>query len=343
MLHFNASKIKSLAIHTVGNPSMDEPLILNQQLVELSENEHDIVLEMLMQGFSSHEKFGSEEAELTPVYQFCLAFLEREYPNADFNLKSQKIAEHLYGVMTHPKTNPGHLFIAHVVDTTIDGFNRDAMVFIKSEIEKTVIELKWNESDLALKYHSGIIPGQIEKGAMAYFNSNDELEFLLIEKSRAAINEWYWSEYFLEVKPVKNGYFKTKQAIEIAKGFIEQELPEITELQRTEAARIKQQAEKYFRTKDEFQIDGFSEALFHNKDLQDGFKTYANEFEDSSITEDFDISKEAAKKAKTTFKEVIKLDKNFHIYIHGNTDLIQQGYDDQKGMNYYKVYFSNQN
>jgi len=36
---------------------------------------------------------------------------------------------------------------------------------------------------------------------------------------------------------------------------------------------------------------------------------------------------------------VIKLDKNFHIYVHGNRDLIEKGFDEAKGKNYYKMYF----
>ena len=36
---------------------------------------------------------------------------------------------------------------------------------------------------------------------------------------------------------------------------------------------------------------------------------------------------------------ILKLDKNFHIYIHGNKDLIEKGFDDNKSLNYYKVYF----
>lgn len=33
---------------------------------------------------------------------------------------------------------------------------------------------------------------------------------------------------------------------------------------------------------------------------------------------------------KTTHKSVIKLDKNFHLYIHGSHELIEQG-EDEKG------------
>lgn len=39
-----------------------------------------------------------------------------------------------------------------------------------------------------------------------------------------------------------------------------------------------------------------------------------------------------------SIKRVIKLDKNFDIYIHGNSELIERG-EDNKGK-YYKVYYN---
>jgi len=41
-------------------------------------------------------------------------------------------------------------------------------------------------------------------------------------------------------------------------------------------------------------------------------------------------------------KSVVKLDKNFHIYVHGRHDYIERGYDEAKGMKYYKLYFTNE-
>jgi hypothetical protein len=49
------------------------------------------------------------------------------------------------------------------------------------------------------------------------------------------------------------------------------------------------------------------------------------------------FSESAVKKQARVFKSVIKLDKNFHIYVHGNRELIEQG-TDEKGK-YYKVYY----
>lgn len=56
---------------------------------------------------------------------------------------------------------------------------------------------------------------------------------------------------------------------------------------------------------------------------------------------DNDISPQAVKKQARIFKSVLKLDKNFHIYIHGNRELIQQG-TEKDGRKYYKIYFENE-
>lgn len=46
------------------------------------------------------------------------------------------------------------------------------------------------------------------------------------------------------------------------------------------------------------------------------------------------------KKQNRSFKSVIRLDKNFHIYIHGDRNLIEQG-EDKKGK-FYKIYYENE-
>nr|AMP55557.1 hypothetical protein [uncultured bacterium] len=49
------------------------------------------------------------------------------------------------------------------------------------------------------------------------------------------------------------------------------------------------------------------------------------------------MNESAVKKQARNYKSVIKLDKNFHIYVHGDRRLIEQG-EDEKGK-FYKVYY----
>ena len=47
----------------------------------------------------------------------------------------------------------------------------------------------------------------------------------------------------------------------------------------------------------------------------------------------------AAKKQQTKMKSVLKLDKNFHIYIHGDESRIRRGVDPETGMKFYQFYY----
>ena len=67
-------------------------------------------------------------------------------------------------------------------------------------------------------------------------------------------------------------------------------------------------------------------------------KNHEEEF-DVPLSGGFEISGQAVKKQNSSYKTVLKLDKNFHVYIHGDRQLIEQGFDESKGMKYYTLFF----
>ena len=67
-------------------------------------------------------------------------------------------------------------------------------------------------------------------------------------------------------------------------------------------------------------------------------KTY-KETSNRAFDDQFEISSHAVKRQARVFKSVLKLDKNFHIYIHGDRDRIEQGVDERTGRKYYKIYY----
>jgi hypothetical protein len=60
------------------------------------------------------------------------------------------------------------------------------------------------------------------------------------------------------------------------------------------------------------------------------------------LADSFEISAQAVKKQARVFKSVLKLDRNFHIYIHGSRELIEQGID-ENGRKFYKIYYEEEN
>ena len=66
-------------------------------------------------------------------------------------------------------------------------------------------------------------------------------------------------------------------------------------------------------------------------------QTYRQENE-VELADNFKISSQAVKKQSRIFKSVLKLDRNFDIYIHGDKNLIEKGIE-KDGRKYYKIYY----
>ena len=83
----------------------------------------------------------------------------------------------------------------------------------------------------------------------------------------------------------------------------------------------------------------------------DSFEAHKQEFQEKLGIEDtadngFFISKPVVKKAKRSFKNNIQLDTQMEIKILSSEaqaeGFLERGYDDEKGMKYYKIYFNNE-
>ena len=90
-------------------------------------------------------------------------------------------------------------------------------------------------------------------------------------------------------------------------------------------------------------MEEFTNEVMQAPELIDTFKDYKQQYEqefDITIADEFNISDNAVKKQARIFKSVIKLDKNFHIYVHGSRQNIQKGYDEDTGMHFYQLFYN---
>lgn len=92
-----------------------------------------------------------------------------------------------------------------------------------------------------------------------------------------------------------------------------------------------------------FNIDEFEKKVFYGTKLSENFQEYREKYQEENkfeLADGFDISNVALKKQSNIYQSVIKLDNNFHIYIHGDSDLIQNGIDKDTGMKYYRFLYN---
>jgi len=88
----------------------------------------------------------------------------------------------------------------------------------------------------------------------------------------------------------------------------------------------------------------FAKEVIIEPELAEAFVSYKEGYEEDKhlpTMERFQISQPAVEKnSQKFFRSVIKLDRNFHVYVHGNANHLERGYDEKKKMHYYKLYYN---
>ena len=126
------------------------------------------------------------------------------------------------------------------------------------------------------------------------------------------------------------------------KTFVTKELPQQFEVTKADQAELINESVKFFKGKEEFDFEDFGNEVLKQPEVIQSFNDFSNKYQqerDIEIADNFTISDAAVKKQSRAFKSVIKLDKNFHIYVHGNNQYIKKGYDEITGMHYYQLFF----
>ena len=89
-------------------------------------------------------------------------------------------------------------------------------------------------------------------------------------------------------------------------------------------------------------VDTFAEQVFETPELVSDFKQYKEAFQkerDIEIDDTFETASSAIKRRFAGTMTTIKLDRNFDINIHGGEQYIERGYDEERGMYYYQLFF----
>ena len=346
MTSYTEAVLSQLSIHKVGNIIADEPLTLSEQSVVITD---EVLSNLLMQYFlSPFEKtkeiynlsHSSGNLALNEVYHFAQNTFKH---NKKFHSNTQHIAKHLYKISSHPKIKTGELYVAYFTNLQHEGELYEAIGIFKSESKEPILTIRQDAGEFKIGYETEAINiKKLDKGCII-FNTDEEEGYKVAVSDQTNHNEaMYWIDDFLQLKVCNDNYNQTQTTLSVYKNFVTEKLDEAFEISKADKIDLLNRSIKYFKEKDSFDMNEFAIEVIGNEQGIELFKefknNYAEEF-DTSLPDSFAISDAAVKKQARVFKSVLKLDKNFHIYIHGNKDLIEKGYDETMKMNYYKVYF----
>jgi hypothetical protein len=345
---FDASnaRLKKLIIHRVGNKMLDDELLLASHTIELESKEIVQTLEKyFVSSFRDPVFFQFDHPTSLELNEVCSISSALFDSPRSFVKKSQELAKILYEYATHPKIKTGELYIGYFEGCSFRNEETEAIGIFKSETKENFLTLSQTENEFGINMLEGISLKKPEKGCLILNVEVDEgFRVLLIDGLGTSSDAQYWKDEFLKLKPVADNFYQTRNYLNLAKSFVTERLDEDFEVTKADQIDYLNRSLDYFKKNQQFNEKEFESEVFEHQSVIRSFKKFKDDFQDQNdlhIVSEFEISNPAVKKTAKVFKSVLKLDRNFHIYIHGDRDLIERGVDED-GRKYYKIYYSNE-
>lgn len=330
-----------IVVHRVGNKINQEALILSQEELQLDEEMKELLQDFFLKAFKSEEQFrfySDSYLVNNPVFSSVSEIFEDP---EKFLWESENIARHLYDITENPRVQSGELFVVYFEgDENSDGSKIDSIGIFKTENKNPFLKIFPKNESFEIDKDYGIGLSKLDKGCIVYNQFKETGYAVSVVDNNKNGDMYYWFEDFLKVQQRDDEYFHTQETLAVYKDFITKQLPQEFEVSKADQADFLNKSLTFFKEKEEFKYDDFVNEVLEDKNVIESFGNFKSDYESDmqvSISEDFAINTAAVKKNQRYFKSVIKLDKNFHIYIHGDRKKIETGQDENG--KYYRLYF----
>jgi hypothetical protein len=346
MVTFYEASIEEISVHRVGNKIQNEFYSLSDQPLKIDDEVLDgLLMQYFLLPFEKENEIyrfthSSKDLNLNELFHFCSGIFA---DNDKFHELGGQITKHLFDISNHPKIKSGEVYVVRFSDLQLEGESVNAIGIFKSETKEPYLKVNPAQGGFHLSYEENAINiHKLDKGCLIFDTEKSEGFKVMVIDQTNRTDAAYWKDEFLKLAIRNDSFNKTNNTLGVCKSFITNKIDEDFDISKADKIDLLNKSIKYFKEKDSFDIDEFAEEVIGNEKAIKSFKNFTNDYNnefDAGLDGSFEISNAAVKKQARVFKSILKLDKNFHIYIHGDKDLIEKGFDENKAMNFYKVYF----
>jgi hypothetical protein len=343
---FNAH-IDNLSIHRVGNKSRNEAIFLSENPYKLNDEIMPLLKEYFFKPFREKEEnyfqFAHDvDLEYNDMYNLATEVFNN--PSEVHNI-SKKITSHLFEQSNHPHIKNGEVYIAYLSNVSIDNNVVDAIGVFKSEIQTDFLQFEENGSSLEMILQQGINLNKLDKGCLIFnYKKEEGYKILTVDSNR--YDARYWLEHFLSVDAFQDENFMTKKYLKFCQDFAKDVVLPAEDKQ--QEVLFMNRAINHFAKNDAFEESAFLNEVMENPQFIPEFKNYkVDKGEKYSIEDvtDFPIANAAVTDVRKKLKNTIHLDTNVQIKLDFvNSDsaqkYVEKGWDEEKQMYYYLVYFN---
>lgn len=333
------SHIERICIHNVGNKSSDEGIHFSSGEAIFSNQIKSVLMHYFLNAFKSEEYYNlyhEGDLNLNEIYVYASMLFENPNKITDLSIS---IAKHLYNKSTHPQIKGGEFYLVYFKDCFVNDKKADAIGLFKSENKDTFLKIYPKNERFEIESEKGININKLDKGCLI-FNTEKENGYLvaIVDNTNKGAEAKYWTDDFLHVRLRKDSYNQTQNMLSLCKNFVAQLPTDNGKLEK--ATYINRSLDAL---KDEtVNVNTFAERVFERPELISEFRQYKDNYQrqlDVDIDDDFKTAPKAVNHRSTGNMTTIRLDNSFDINIHGGEQNIIRGYDEERGMYYYQLFF----
>lgn len=342
MLDFSDARIALLATHRVGNKSKKEANFISTELIEMDGVLEDVMFRFFVKPLKkAYDKYKfTHHADLShnELFQYCQAIFNDQ---SVLHEQSIHMLNHLYEQADHPNIKTGELYVAFFRDILYEDEMLNGIGIFKTEKRSKFLRINEQNQALKIEAHEGILAEKMDKGCII-LNTEEGDGYRIFSYDNNNYDTLYWSQRFLNVVQIADDHFHTKQYVDLCSAFSESVIAPLQD-QSKKIDFISRSAE-YFSNHEIFDVDEFTTELMPSSQARDQFEDWRTDFGLEEVQQ-FNISKAGYREAKKAFKGLIQLDTEIEIKIslknpEEKEQFIERGFDAEKGMNFYKVYFN---
>jgi hypothetical protein len=345
MIDISQVIIDNIVVHHIGARVEGQPVRYSKNVLRLQDEE--MVANVLIQYFftpfktEAYFNFSDPEEGISNVVGTLVRNVFDD-PTIFYDASLQ-LAERLHELSNHPKIKGGEFYVALFRNCVVDGEVVDALGIFKSENKDTFLKVYLKDQNFELGAQEGINIRKLDKGCII-FNTEREYGYkaVMIDNVNRGNEAHFWKDDFLGLQPREDSYYFTQNYLNVCKGFVNDVYNGENKVPKPEQFDFLNRSIDFFDKKNSFSQEEFEKEVVRFPEVSEAFNDYRHQLVEAQgmpLTDSFDISKSAVKSEKKFFKSILKLDKNFHVYVHGRREYIEKGFDPQKGMNFYKLFY----
>tara|TARA_R110000868_G_scaffold237792_3_gene492375 strand:+ start:685 stop:1734 length:1050 start_codon:yes stop_codon:yes gene_type:complete len=341
----NAS-ISKFIIHKVGNKFNDTKNSFSENVVDFDEVSYDLMLPFLLKPFGSVVQSHRFNHHSNIALNEINTYVQQIFNDTDaFTEVSKHMVTHLYEQSNSSQIKTGDVLIALFESIEFNEITTNAIGVFKIENKVNFFQTYLENKSYDVLSQKGISSKKLDKGCLI-LNQTDTEGNIVLSVDNNSYDAQYWIHHFLNIKYADDANSHTQQYMELCKDFSTDILK--TSYGNQEQNSFLAKTIDFFKENEMISVEKFKEEVFEDDKIKALFDSYKKDFEGEKniiIRNQFDVSDVVVNREKKKIKTDIKLDTNIEIKLdidapEAASEFLERGYDDDKKMHYYKVFFN---